>query len=137
VGGLAVLAVVVAAVPGTGRCDEKVFEVKTPRDQNDIIYGGRGVTDHSAVAGLVSLIIPGLGQAINKNSTPKIVTHLVIGLVGFVGFVTPVGFVFGVFHIWSGWDALIDRRGGYINGCVAAPDTWLDVSTGPAATATA
>jgi len=137
IGSLAVLALAVSMLASTGRADEKVFDKKTPRDQNDIIYGGRGVTDHSAIAGIVSLIIPGLGQAINKNETKKVVTHLVIGLVGFVAVVNPIGFVFAVFHVWSGWDALIDRRGGYINECVEAPPAWLDVSTGAGVSSTA
>lgn len=136
-GTLAVLVLGAAMLAGSSRADEKVFDQKTPRDQNDIIYGGRGVSDHSAIAGIVSLIIPGLGQAINKNETKKVVTHLVIGLVGYVAVVNPIGFVFAVFHIWSGWDALIDRRGGYINECVNAPPAWMDVSTGAGVCTTA
>ena len=106
------------AAAGPVQASDRVFDKKSPSDPNDIIYGGRGVSDHSAVAGIVSLFIPGIGQAINKNPTKKVVTHLVIGLVGFTGFIHPIGFVFAVFHLWSAWDGLIDRPGGYINGCV-------------------
>ncbi len=118
------------AVVGSTANAEAVFEKKSPSNQNDIIYGGRGVSDRSAAAGICSLILPGVGQAINKNTTPKIITHAVIGLLGFVAVAHPVGFVFAVFHVWSGWDALIDRRGGYINGAVLGPDPteWIDAS---------
>lgn len=118
IGTLLAVVFAVTAVAAPALADERVFERKSPRDPNDIIYGGRGVSDHSAVGAVVSLIIPGLGQAINKNKTKKIVTHLVLGALYFVGFAHPAGFVFGLFHLWSCWDALIDRPGGYIDGCV-------------------
>ena len=45
------------------------------------------------------LIWPGIGQAINDQSTEKNVTHAVLGLTG-------------IFRIWSFYDALVDREGG-------------------------
>ena len=129
---LLAVAAMASALPGTGRADERVFDKKTPRNPNDIIYGGRGVSDHSAVGAICSLIIPGIGQAINHNETKKIVTHGIVGLLYFAGLVNPIGWALGLFHIWSCWDALIDRQGGYINGCVQAPESWNDVSTGEA-----
>jgi len=125
-GGLVVASL--GILPSTGTAEERVFDRKSPRDQNDIIYGGRGVSDRSAVAGVCSLIIPGLGQAVNSNEGKKIVVHLVVGLLPLVMYVHPAGGIFFLFHIWSGWDALIDRRGGYINGTVSAPVEWLDAT---------
>lgn len=112
------------------KVEAEVTDRKSPSDPNDIIRGGRGVTGNSAVAGLCSLVIPGIGQAINRNPTKKIVTHGLLGLLWFAGFAHPAGWVFGLWHVWSGWDALIDRPGGYINGAVMAPYTheWLDAS---------
>lgn len=45
------------------------------------------------------LIWPGIGQAINDQSTEKNVTHAVLGLTG-------------IFRFWSAYDALMDRQGG-------------------------
>lgn len=45
------------------------------------------------------LVWPGIGQAINNQSTEKDVTHAILGLTG-------------IFRFWSGYDALIDRQGG-------------------------
>lgn len=45
------------------------------------------------------LVWPGIGQAINDQSTEKTVTHAVLGLTG-------------IFRFWSAYDALIDREGG-------------------------
>ncbi len=60
----------------------------------------RGVSGRSVGAAACSLIIwPGIGQAINKQTTEKNVTHAVLGLTG-------------VFRLWSFYDALIDRNGG-------------------------
>lgn len=116
------------------RAEQPVFDRKHPSDPNDIIYGGRGVQDHTVVAALCSAILPGVGQAINKNPSKKIVTHAVVGLLFWVGVAHPIGFVFGLFHVWSAWDALIDRPGGYINGCVLGPErgAWLEAGCGGA-----
>lgn len=70
--------------------------------QNTATHGE--ITGKSVVAGLASLIIwPGLGQFINDNQTKKNVTHAVLGLTG-------------IFRLWSGWDALIQRSGGRWDG---------------------
>ncbi len=58
----------------------------------------------TAVAGLTSLLIwPGIGQYLNDNEVKKNWTHAVIGILP-------------PFRLWSGWDALIDRRGGRWDG---------------------
>ena len=121
-----------AILPGAGFGEERVFERKTPSDPNQIIYGGRGVTDRSALAGLCSLLLPGVGQAVNRNKPEKIIVHGVLGLLSFVAVFNPVGFVFGVFHVWSCWDALIDRTGGYLGGTVLNPanEGWLETTSG-------
>ena len=60
----------------------------------------RGVSGRSVGAAACSLIIwPGIGQAINKQSKEKNITHAVLGLTV-------------VFRLWSFYDALIDRDGG-------------------------
>ena len=58
------------------------------------------ISGRSVGAAVCSLLVwPGIGQAINKQSTEKNVTHAVLGLTQ-------------VFRIWSFYDALIDRDGG-------------------------
>lgn len=58
------------------------------------------VSGKSVGAAALSLLIwPGIGQAVNKNSTEKNVTHAVLGLTG-------------IFRFWSCYDALVDRKGG-------------------------
>lgn len=58
------------------------------------------ISARSVAAGALSLLIwPGIGQAVNNQSTEKDVTHAVLGLTG-------------IFRIWSCYDALIDRQGG-------------------------
>ncbi|MBE7706093.1 MAG: hypothetical protein E7Z91_02455 [Cyanobacteria bacterium SIG30] len=58
------------------------------------------ITGKSVGASLCSLLVwPGIGQAINGQTTEKNVTHAVLGLTG-------------VFRFWSFYDALIDRDGG-------------------------
>jgi hypothetical protein len=62
------------------------------------------ITLKTVGGGLLSLLIwPGIGQAINDNKGDKVVTHAVVGLLP-------------PFRIWSGYDALVDRQGGYWNG---------------------
>lgn len=59
-----------------------------------------GVSARSVGAGLLSFFIwPGIGQAVNNQKYEKNVTHAVLGLTG-------------VFRIWSGYDAFVDRKGG-------------------------
>lgn len=58
------------------------------------------VSGKSVGAAICSLLVwPGIGQAINKQSAEKNVTHAVLGLTG-------------VFRFWSFYDAIIDRQGG-------------------------
>ncbi len=68
-----------------------------PPSKGDI----RGKT---VVSGLLSLLIwPGIGQAVNDSSGKKVAAHAVLGLLP-------------PYRIWSGYDALVDRKGGYWNG---------------------
>ncbi len=58
------------------------------------------ISGRSVGASICSLLIwPGIGQAINGQSTEKNVTHAVLGLTG-------------IFRLWSFYDAIIDRQGG-------------------------
>ncbi len=58
------------------------------------------VSGRSVGAAICSLLVwPGIGQAINRQSTEKNVTHAVLGLTG-------------VFRFWSFYDAIINRQGG-------------------------
>ena len=69
---------------------------------NTAVHGD--MSGKSVVAGLLSLIVwPGIGQIVNENETKKDVTHIILGLTG-------------IFRLWSGWDALIDRKGGRWDG---------------------
>ncbi len=53
---------------------------------------------------LPSLVVwPGIGKNLNHNETKKNVTHAVLRLTG-------------IFRLWSGWDALINRQGGRWDG---------------------
>ena len=62
------------------------------------------ITGKTVVGGLLSLIIwPGIGQAINSDKGDKVATHAVVGLLP-------------PFRIWSGYDALVNRQGGYWHG---------------------
>lgn len=62
------------------------------------------ISGRSVAAGVLSFLIwPGIGQAVNSNKGEKIATHAVIGLLP-------------PFRFWSGYDALVDRHGGYWNG---------------------
>ncbi|OGI00168.1 MAG: hypothetical protein A2Y25_00275 [Candidatus Melainabacteria bacterium GWF2_37_15] len=71
--------------------------------------GGRkfdkgGITGKTVVAGALSLIIwPGIGQAVNDEKGDKVLTHAVVGLLP-------------PFRVWSCYDALVDRKGGYWEG---------------------
>ena len=64
------------------------------------------ITGKTIVHGLASLVIwPGLGQYLNDNESKKNITHALLGLTG-------------IFRLWSGWDAMIDRTGGCWDGKV-------------------
>jgi hypothetical protein len=67
--------------------------------------GQRGkVTGRSVGAGALSLIIwPGIGQAVNDQPGKKVATHAIIGLLP-------------PYRLWSAYDALFDRQGGYWEG---------------------
>ena len=67
-------------LPAMAGAEQPVFEKKRPRNPDDIIYGGRGVTDRTIIAGICSVFIPGIGQAINEDRTPKVLVHLALGL---------------------------------------------------------
>ncbi len=70
--------------------------------ENTAVHGK--MTGKTLVHGLASLLLwPGLGQYLNDNPTNKNVTHALLGLTG-------------IFRIWSGWDAMIDRKGGRWDG---------------------
>lgn len=63
-----------------------------------------GITGKSVVAGLLSLLIwPGIGQAVNDQPGDKVASHAIVGLLP-------------PFRFWSGYDALVDRNGGYWKG---------------------
>jgi hypothetical protein len=62
------------------------------------------ITGKTAVAGLLSFLIwPGLGQYMNDCETDKNVTHAVLGITQ-------------IYRFWSGWDAIVNRQGGYWKG---------------------
>ncbi len=52
---------------------------------------------------LSTLVWPGIGQAVNDNQGKKVGAHAVLGLLP-------------PYRLWSGYDALVDRQGGYWNG---------------------
>lgn len=62
------------------------------------------ITGKSVVSGLCSFLIwPGIGQYVNDCETKKNVTHALLGITQ-------------IFRFWSGWDALVQRKGGYWDG---------------------
>lgn len=62
------------------------------------------ITKKSVAGGLLSLIIwPGIGQAMNDDKGEKVATHAIVGLLP-------------PFRFWSGYDALVKRKGGYWEG---------------------
>ena len=62
------------------------------------------ITLRSVGAGALSLLIwPGIGQAVNNEKGSKVATHAIAGLIPITRF-------------FSGYDALVDRTGGYFNG---------------------
>ncbi|HNV85673.1 MAG TPA: hypothetical protein PKL97_01750 [Candidatus Omnitrophota bacterium] len=87
---LIIAALIFGALPG------QVFA------ENTAVHGK--ITGKTAIYGLCSLLLwPGIGQYLNDNEEKKIVTHALLGLTG-------------IFRLWSGWDALIDRKGGRWDG---------------------
>ena len=64
------------------------------------------ITPKTVGAGALSLLIwPGIGQAVNSSPGDKVLTHALVGL-------------FLPFRFWSGYDALVNRKGGYWGGRV-------------------
>lgn len=62
------------------------------------------ITGKSVGAGLLSFFIwPGIGQAVNEQPGKKVATHAVLGIIP-------------PYRFWSGYDALVDRDGGYWEG---------------------
>jgi hypothetical protein len=62
------------------------------------------ISGRSVAAGLLSFIVwPGIGQAVNSEKGSKVATHAIAGLIPLTRF-------------FSGYDALVDRTGGYFNG---------------------
>ncbi len=78
-----------------------LFAFFSPAYADESTHGVDGeVSGRSVGAAALSLLIwPGIGQAVNKNTKEKNVTHAVLGLTG-------------VFRLWSFYDALVDRKGG-------------------------
>lgn len=62
------------------------------------------ITGRSVAAGVVSFVVwPGLGQAINGAPAQKVATHAILG-------------IFQIPRFWSCYDAVVDRKGGYLEG---------------------
>jgi len=63
-----------------------------------------GITGKTVLAGVLSLLIwPGIGQAVNDQPGKKVTSHAIVGILP-------------PFRFWSGYDALVDRNGGYWEG---------------------
>ncbi|MBK8189762.1 MAG: hypothetical protein IPK79_04865 [Vampirovibrionales bacterium] len=72
-------------------------------ENSDPPHSGK-ITGRSVAAGVLSFLIwPGIGQAVNSDRGRKVGTHAVAGL-------------FPPFRFWSGYDALVNRKGGYWEG---------------------
>ncbi|OGH98348.1 MAG: hypothetical protein A2287_05645 [Candidatus Melainabacteria bacterium RIFOXYA12_FULL_32_12] len=62
------------------------------------------ISGRSVIAGALSLVVwPGIGQAVNSNKGEKVFTHAVLGLLP-------------PYRVWSCYDAIVDRKGGYWDG---------------------
>jgi hypothetical protein len=62
------------------------------------------ISGRSVVAGVLSFAIwPGIGQAVNDNKGKKVASHAVLGLLP-------------PYRFWSAYDAVVDRKGGYLKG---------------------
>ena len=62
------------------------------------------ISGKTVLSGVASLLVwPGIGQAVNDEPGKKVLTHALLGLLP-------------PYRIWSGYDALVDREGGYWNG---------------------
>jgi hypothetical protein len=62
------------------------------------------ITGRSVGAAALSFLVwPGIGQAVNNDKGEKVLTHAALGITG-------------VYRFWSGYEALVDRKGGYWKG---------------------
>ena len=78
------------------------FAKQTSKSKDKITYGK--VTPKSIGAGALSLLVwPGIGQAVNDNKGEKVLTHALLGITQ-------------VYRVWSCYDAVVDRKGGYWEG---------------------
>ncbi len=90
------LAVLILAVAVSAAVPSQAFAANTA------VHGK--ITGKTVVAGLTSLLLwPGIGQYLNDNDTKKNWTHALIGILP-------------PFRFWSGWDALVARKGGRWDG---------------------
>lgn len=72
-------------------------------ESGDMPHKGK-ITGRSVVAGVLSFAVwPGIGQAVNDNRGKKVATHAVLGLLP-------------PYRVWSAYDAVVDRKGGYMKG---------------------
>ena len=72
--------------------------------ENTAVHGK--ITPTTILASILSFFLwPGIGQAMNHNDAKKVIAHILLGFTG-------------IFRLWSGWDALIDRQGGRWNGLI-------------------
>lgn len=86
----------------TGAPVSSVTAAEAKTEENGATYGR--VSLKTVAAGLASFLVwPGIGQVINDNKKKKAVTHAILGLTQ-------------IFRFWSGWDALVDRHGGFWKG---------------------
>lgn len=93
-------AAALAAVLGTAGMNTAAFaDSANPHPPQSGSISGRSV-----VGGVLSFLVwPGIGQAVNSNRAPKVATHAILGLLP-------------PYRFWSGYDALVDRQGGYWKG---------------------
>lgn len=67
------------------------------------------ITGNTVIAGLCSFVIwPGIGQVINENPAEKCWWHAGLGLLDLSGI--------PIVRLWSGYDGLVNRHGGYFGG---------------------
>lgn len=84
-------------------CWSMQFSAAYADDPSDKPRQGK-ISGRSVVAGVLSFAVwPGIGQAVNDNKGKKVATHAVLGLLP-------------PYRVWSAYDALVDRKGGYLKG---------------------
>ena len=98
-----VLILLLSPVTAWAKDWQEPHEYERSRQNSQTPQSGH-ITGKSVAAGALSLLVwPGIGQAINDNAGKKVGTHAVLGLLP-------------PYRIWSGYDALVDRKGGYWKG---------------------